>query len=544
MKMQNSKKQLNTPILFLTFNRPDLTQRVFDEIKKAQPKQLFWVSDGARNEEKKLVQKTREIIKQIDWNCEVKTNFSDKNLGCKIRVSSGIDWFFENVEQGIILEDDCLPSQSFFPFCEELLDKYKNDKNVMMISGDNFQFGKNKIHYDYYFSQKYFHIWGWATWRRAWNKYDVKMSDWEENKKSNIFKKLFTNKVEREKILTPLENTYQGLINTWDYQWLYTCLKNKGLSIIPNENLMSNIGFDKRGTHTRSTQSIMANISRGKIYPPIKHPLSFILNPKADDFTFWINNNNVTTTFGKIKNKLNYLIRNKGVKYIKKISKITDSFLGTSFFAKIHNKQIGFHNNKYSFNNKEYSFIHIPKTGGTTISETLKKQIGIKFVNLNAHQPISIYLKPNEDNKYITFLRNPVERVWSYYQMASKMSSNPHHIHTKRGLKFFIKHCWEVRDMACQYISGEIDKTVTEEILNKAKNNLKNFFFVGDFKNIESDLKKLIELTGGNQIEIPHLQKNKKSLLTDNDKKLILKYNKNDEELYNWFKTIKNKNEL
>ncbi len=274
----NNKKQLNTPILFLTFNRPDLTQRVFDEIKKAQPKQLFWVSDGARNEEeKKLVEETRKIIDQVDWNCEVKTNFSDKNLGCKIRVSSGIDWFFDNVEQGIILEDDCLPDQSFFWFCEELLNKYKNNETIMHIGGTNFQNGKQRGNASYYFS-KYAHIWGWATWKKAWKHYDINLTDSD--------------------------------IDTWDYQWQNSVEKNNGICIIPNKNLVSNIGFDKRATHTTKKESAKANI-KTKTINQIAHPRKIEINKKADNYSQKIFFNKNPNLFKKIYIKLKIFFRKK-----------------------------------------------------------------------------------------------------------------------------------------------------------------------------------------------------------------------------------------
>jgi hypothetical protein len=277
-------KQLNTPILFLTFNRPDLAQRVFDEIKKAQPKQLFWVNDGPRNEkEGELAKKTRAIIKQIDWNCEVKTNFSDKNLGCKIRVSSGIDWFFENVEQGIILEDDCLPSQSFFPFCEELLNKYKGDERIMHITGDNFQFNHQRGEADYYFS-KYCHIWGWATWKRAWKYYDVKITDFPEFKRQNIIKTVFKNKRIQNKMINIFDDVFNNKIDTWDYQWVYTVWKQKGLAITPNTNLISNIGFRKDATHAIGKNNTRANIPIQEINFPLTHPVKIEKNKKADNY--------------------------------------------------------------------------------------------------------------------------------------------------------------------------------------------------------------------------------------------------------------------
>ena len=185
---------LKTPILFLIFNRLDTTRRVFEEIRKQKPRQLFVASDGPRvnkDGEREIVEKTRKLVlDNIDWECEVKTLFRGENLGCKIAVSSAIDWFFENIEEGIILEDDCLPAQSFFGYCEELLEKFREDGRISVISGDNFQFGWRNTSDSYYFS-KNCHIWGWATWRRAWERYDVEMKTYPNfKKKEKIIHKL------------------------------------------------------------------------------------------------------------------------------------------------------------------------------------------------------------------------------------------------------------------------------------------------------------------------------------------------------------------
>lgn len=181
-------KSFNVPILFIIFNRPETTKAVFHEIRKNQPFQLFVAADGPRREifeDIENCRKVREIIQLIDWECNVQTLFRDENLGCKIAVSSAIDWFFSQVDEGIILEDDCLPDQSFFPFCQELLEKYRYDAKIMMIGGSNFQFNKNKFEYSYYFS-RYFHIWGWASWKRAWQFYDVEMKAWPEIDRKSV----------------------------------------------------------------------------------------------------------------------------------------------------------------------------------------------------------------------------------------------------------------------------------------------------------------------------------------------------------------------
>ena len=276
---------LSTPVLFLVFNRPDTTQIVFDEIRKAQPAQLFVAADGPRKDhpaDKELCKKTREIIQQVDWDCKVFTRFQDENLGCKIGVSSAIDWFFSNVEEGIILEDDCVPDQSFFPFCQELLEKYREDERVMMISGDNLQFGLNRAQDSYYFS-RYFLIWGWATWKRSWKHYDVDIKTWPEIRENGYL----TNILSEKRVVKYWESIFNsvnnGSINTWDYQWVFSCWIQGGLSITPNNNLVSNIGFDERGTHTKG-DTIFSKLPLDIMKFPLIHPKYIIRNIESEQY--------------------------------------------------------------------------------------------------------------------------------------------------------------------------------------------------------------------------------------------------------------------
>jgi len=268
-----------TPILFLIFNRPDTTQRVFDKIREQKPKYLYIAADGARQDKQgdaELCKQTRTITDQVDWNCEIKTLFREENLGCKKAVSEGITWFFDNVEEGIILEDDCLPSNSFFKFCEENFDKYRHHLRIMHISGENplnKEFGK----VSYYFSQIP-HIWGWASWRRAWNLYDPEFQDFNYFIENNVIQNVFEQKEVRKywnKIFIRVKN---GEISTWDYQWTYSLFINNGLSIVPNKNMVSNIGFGgSEATHTNEN----ANCSDRKTYEVDKiiHP-KFIIPEK------------------------------------------------------------------------------------------------------------------------------------------------------------------------------------------------------------------------------------------------------------------------
>jgi len=276
-------QDLKTPILFLIFNREDTTQKVFDAIRQQKPKYLFVAADGARKNksgEAEKCQRVKDIIKQVDWDCELKTLFREENLGCKLAVSSAITWFFENVEQGIILEDDCLPDPSFFPYCEELLEKYKDDTRIGHISGDNFLHGiiDKSLSYDFCSCS---HIWGWATWRRVWKNYDVNFPFWEEQKDKRSF--LFKNKLEEiyfSSFIPDVLNNRNG-INTWDTQWLFTLRVQNQLSIYPAVNMVENIGFGATdATHTsRKKNAVLA----AAMSFPLEHPHYILLNKKLDN---------------------------------------------------------------------------------------------------------------------------------------------------------------------------------------------------------------------------------------------------------------------
>lgn len=279
---------LNTAVLFLVFNRLDITRQVFEAIRQAKPPRLYMAADGARENkegEAEKVQAVRDyVMENIDWECEVKTLFREKNLGCKYAVSGAITWFFENEEQGIILEDDCLPSQSFFWFCEELLERYKDDMRVWLISGDNFQNDIQRGEASYYFS-KFSHIWGWASWANRWSAYDVEIQSFELFERQNKIASVFADKKYQEYWLSVFKQVFQGKIDTWDYQWTYTVLSNSGLSALPNKNLISNIGFGPDATHTKSLDSEHSRVPRVELPEPIKHPFFIVQDLDADIFT-------------------------------------------------------------------------------------------------------------------------------------------------------------------------------------------------------------------------------------------------------------------
>ena len=243
---------MNTPILFLIFKRPDTTQQVFDAIRWAKPKYLYIAANAPRLDiegEKEKCEKTRDIIKQIDWDCEIKTLFRDEYLSAKESISSAINWFFENVEEGIILEDDCLPSHSFFGYCEELLTKYRDDERIMLISGFNKQNIWNSDKYDYFFSNLG-GLWGWASWKRAWSKYDIKMSRLDFFSENHFFEYLLGNKLgkkRKEQMYSVIKNN----IDTWDYQWGFSRHINSGMACVPSKNLIKNIGCGVDATNTK-----------------------------------------------------------------------------------------------------------------------------------------------------------------------------------------------------------------------------------------------------------------------------------------------------
>jgi hypothetical protein len=267
---------LNTAVLFLVFNRLDTTKKVFEAIKKAKPPRLYVAADGERASkegEAKKVKAVRDyIMLNIDWDCKVKTLFRKENLGCKYALSGAITWFFENEEKGIILEDDCLPSQSFFWFCEELLEKYKNNDSVYLVSGDSRGPEFINMQEDYGFC-KYPMIWGWASWAKVWKTYDAEIQDWPKLKKSLI--QSVSTSISTHRFWEGIfEKMYHQQIDTWDYQLCYLLLKNKAKCIVPRLNLISNIGFGSDSTHTFNLNSKASNRKIFEYSFPINHQLN------------------------------------------------------------------------------------------------------------------------------------------------------------------------------------------------------------------------------------------------------------------------------
>lgn len=267
---------LSSPILFIIFNRPDSTERVFQAIRRHRPSRLYIAADGPRldkENERKLVEETRTIACKVDWPCELKTLFRSENLGCGKAVSEAISWFFENEEEGIILEDDCLPHQDFFAFCDTLLARYRDDPRVLTISGDHFLPHRLHIAQPYYFS-KYVQIWGWATWRRTWRQYDLhlgqrKAEDWEA-----LIDQVNPTKAEANYWKHIFRSVFAGGVDTWDFQLMFTCWHLGGMHICPCRNLISNIGYGPDATHTNFNGSLaklpVAPLALGETLPPVE----------------------------------------------------------------------------------------------------------------------------------------------------------------------------------------------------------------------------------------------------------------------------------
>jgi hypothetical protein len=280
----NTYSSLKTPVLFLIFKRIDTTKQVFEQIRKAKPPKLYIAADGPRENiegEAEKCKAVREyVLNSIDWDCKVKTLFREKNLGCGKAVSEAITWFFEQEEKGIILEDDILPSLSFLGFCEELLEKYKNDIRIWHIGGCNFQNGIIRGDGDYYFSALN-HIWGWASWADRWRHYDFELKNINDDR---FIENYWKGSALRywKKIFWKMKNKE---IDTWDYQWTFTMWFNNGLAILPNVNMITNIGFSLEGTHTTTGDSKFANMKRFDLILK-KHPTKIERNIDADEYTY------------------------------------------------------------------------------------------------------------------------------------------------------------------------------------------------------------------------------------------------------------------
>ena len=272
-----------TPIVLIVFNRPNETRKVLKKIVEVNPKNVYVIADGPRD--KFEITKTNEVRNIIDEELSqfnIIKNYSEKNLGTKKRIVSGLNWVFGQENEAIILEDDCLPDNSFFVYAENLLKHYEDDKRIMTISGNNFFDAKKSYNkHSYYFSLNH-HIWGWATWKRAWSLYDENLKNWKEFIKENLLFNLFGNKYEAKIWFDIINASYNHPEYTWDHQWIYTCLQNSGLCITPKVNLVENIGFTSNATRTKDKKSPFSELKTGTLEFPLVHPTYIVRDRKLD----------------------------------------------------------------------------------------------------------------------------------------------------------------------------------------------------------------------------------------------------------------------
>jgi len=302
---------LSTPVLLIIFKRLATTEKVFEAIRQVKPQKLYVAADGPRADkagEAEKAQATRDIIKKVDWECEIKTLFQEQNLGCGVAPATAITWFFEHEQTGIILEDDCLPSQSFFWFCQELLEKYRHDTRIMQVSGVNPQQGwRRDPDYDYYFSEAGI-TWGWATWRRAWQLYNYNIPHFKEITDKKYIESFHLHREKVTWMINCLDDAYRQLpaVSWWDFQWEFTKFSQSGLSVVPNVTLVKNIGFDADATHTFDIIDY-ASSETAELAFPLKHP-PFIIRDMLSDKRYY-DKHLKNSILKKIKNRINKIIR-------------------------------------------------------------------------------------------------------------------------------------------------------------------------------------------------------------------------------------------
>jgi len=277
--------QCNTPVLIIIFNRPDFVKKLIDILRQVEPFKIYVVADGPREsvitDQDKCYQ-ARDQIDKIDWECDVYKKYSDTNLGCGKNPSEGITWGFESSDELIILEDDCMPSIDFFKYCDELLDLYRTDQRIMMISGNNHTLGQFNFNYSYEFSH-HTQTSGWATWNRAWSKYDLNISKWPEIRTLDWLKDRTGSIKAAEFWYKIFDMCYRKeLASAWDYQWTFCCWINEGLNIIPNVNLVTNVGFSESGTHEVDPDHPIAEVSVSPLTFPLNHNPKFENNKKLN----------------------------------------------------------------------------------------------------------------------------------------------------------------------------------------------------------------------------------------------------------------------
>lgn len=312
---------MKQPVLFIVFNRLETAKQVFTSIKKYQPERLYISADGPRKDkvgENEKCETVREwVTSNIDWDCEVNTLFHEENLGCGLAPSTAISWFFDKEAEGIILEDDCVPNQDFFMFCEQLLDYYREDRRISIISGCNFDAEKeHSVQKESYFYSVFPYTWGWATWKRNWEDYDYTLSEWKKTNQNRFLSYIFKEKKYKqawEKIFDDLYGDKPKDI--WDYQFFFRCFKRKQLSIVPSKNLVTNIGDGILATHTGVEDNPLMNIKTEKMDFPLIHPVLLERNDRYDEFLQKLNYGEIeqVSIIKRTKRRIKRFLRKEGV---------------------------------------------------------------------------------------------------------------------------------------------------------------------------------------------------------------------------------------
>lgn len=268
-----------TAVLLLVFNRPESTEQVFRAIRRQAPRQLFVAQDGARPiaGELELCQEVRAIVEDVDWECDAQYLMRDENLGCGRAVSEAVTWFFDHVEEGVILEDDCVPTPDFFAYCREVLDRYREDERVWMASGVNLLGRWRTGGASYFFADG--GVWGWATWRRAWRFMDLHPSEWRDPARRARARQFLGDDL-WDAVVPELERVFRGDLDTWDYQWLFVRASHGGAGAVPAVNLVRNVGFGQGATHTIEATSPYARMRTGRLDTPIRHPAGVVVDKR------------------------------------------------------------------------------------------------------------------------------------------------------------------------------------------------------------------------------------------------------------------------
>lgn len=283
----------DVPVALVFFNRPELLRQVYNRVREQRPQQLFLIQDGVRDhrpDDLLRVEQCQDIVEQVDWECEIQRNYAHSNLGCGARVSTGISWVFEHVDRAIILEDDCVPDPSFFPYCRDMLERYKNDQRIMMVSGMN-HLGEYSPDGSSYFFSKGCSIWGWATWKRAWGHFDLELNLWKSPAtRQLVYEEIGVQHMQRNRAIA-WDKTVKQLkenrkLSWWGPQWQFAIFANSGLGIVPKHNLITNIGVNVDATHESKKVPIFANMATKPLEEDLQHPPCVICDRRYDRALF------------------------------------------------------------------------------------------------------------------------------------------------------------------------------------------------------------------------------------------------------------------